>query len=69
MAKFQGQIDFTVQEVAGMTGYDDSHVRRLCIWGEIKAKKFGKMWRIPGDEAYKLVRKVEKNPDRKLPKI
>jgi excisionase family DNA binding protein len=42
----------TVRETAAMLGYDESHVRRLCIEGKLKGKKLGWMWVI-SEEAIK----------------
>ncbi len=36
----------TVREAATMLGYDESHVRRLCIAGKLKGRKMGWMWVI-----------------------
>ena len=44
----------TAQQVAAELGYNDAHIRRLCIAGKIRAIKFGRQWIIGEDEVTRL---------------
>lgn len=46
---------------AEMTGYDDSHLRRLAGTGQVPAIKRGKTWYIRRDA---LPQRAKQNPDR-----
>ena len=44
----------TAQQVAAELGYNDAHIRRLCIAGKLRAIKFGRQWIIGEDEVARL---------------
>ena len=44
----------TAQQVAAELGYNDAHIRRLCMAGKIRAIKFGRQWIIGADEVTRL---------------
>ena len=48
----------TTQQVAVNLGYNEAHVRRMCIEGRITAMKLGKQWMIAEEE----VRRLQKLP-------
>jgi len=57
----------TVREAAAMLGYDESHVRRLCIKGDLEGEKFGWMWMISKDAIERYQRKCKrKRPASKI---
>ena len=39
----------TVSDAAKALGVNDSRVRQLCLSGELRAKKFGRVWMVSAE--------------------
>jgi excisionase family DNA binding protein len=46
MGKLEGAKTFTVQEVADLLNYSDTHIRRLLRKGDLAGVQTGRGWRI-----------------------
>ena len=47
LADKYGRLALTPKEFAGECGCSETHVRRMCEDGRIRAAMIGKRWRIP----------------------
>lgn len=58
----------TTEQAAKLVSYHPDHIRRLIGAGEVKAEKFGPVWKVDRRSLLAYIRKMEKQGKRRGPK-